>query len=143
MDHGVGKLLYWLFKQSEGANLVKVCIKKLHDADVSVTSLTCDGPICHFSMKSAHGASLDPLKMQSFFPISWAQKEGTYFLDVCHILNLIRNTLGIKGIFLDKDGDEIYWQYVTELQKLQEKGPNAGKQVKSCTHKVETAKNES
>ena len=51
----------------ERANLVRVCIKKLYDAVVSITSLICDGPSSHFSMMSALGANLDPLNIQAFF----------------------------------------------------------------------------
>ena len=32
----------------ERENLVKVCIKSLHDAGMVVVSLTCEGPACHF-----------------------------------------------------------------------------------------------
>ena len=45
---------------NERANLVKVCIQRLSDVGVKVTSLTCDGPSCHFSMLSALGAFLNP-----------------------------------------------------------------------------------
>ena len=100
----------------EQADLVKVCIKKLHDSGVSVASLTCDGPSCHFPMMSALGAGLDPLKLQSFFPHPLEPGKMTYvLLDVCHMLKLTRNTLGAGDILVDKDGDKIYWQYKTEL----------------------------
>ena len=35
---------------NERANLVEVCIQRLSNVGVKVTSLTCDGPSCHFSM---------------------------------------------------------------------------------------------
>ena len=103
----------------EHAKLVKVCIKKLHDDGVSVASLTCDGPSCHFSMMSALGASLDPSKLQSFFPHPLEPgKRKHVLLDVCHMLKLIRNTLGAGGSLVDEEGG----------------GSKAWKQVKSCTH---------
>jgi hypothetical protein len=34
----------------ERANLVKVCIQRLHDVGVKVSALICDGPSGHFSM---------------------------------------------------------------------------------------------
>lgn len=90
----------------ERANLV-VCIKKLHDAGVSVTSLTCDGPSCHFSMMSTLGASLDHLNLQSCFPhpLQPGKKEWLHvLLDVCHMLKFTRNILGEGGILVHKEG---------------------------------------
>ena len=37
----------------ERANLIKVCLKKLHDVGIDVISLICDGPSCHFAMLQA------------------------------------------------------------------------------------------
>lgn len=106
----------------ERANLVKVCIKKLHDAGVSVISLTCDGPSCHFSMMSGLGARLEPTSLQTFFPNPLEPTKKVYvLLDVCHMLKLVRNTFDEGGILIDKDGCKVYWQYIVELQKLQEK----------------------
>eukprot|EP00794_Sanderia_malayensis_P002761 gene2761-3192_t len=53
---------------SERANLVMLCIKKLHEVGVSVISLTCDGPSCHFTMMKELGANVDPEHLQTFFP---------------------------------------------------------------------------
>ena len=39
----------------EHANLVKLCIQRLSDTGVTVVSLTCDGPSCHFTMMSELG----------------------------------------------------------------------------------------
>ena len=44
---------YFLIKGlsgSERANLVHQCISKLNNVGVTVVSLTCDGPSCHFLM---------------------------------------------------------------------------------------------
>lgn len=77
----------------ERANLVRVCIKKLYDAGVSIISLVCDGSSFHFSMMSALGASLDPLNMQAFFTHPLKPERKVYvLLDVCHMLKLVRNT---------------------------------------------------
>ena len=42
-------------------------------------------------------------------------------LDVCHMLKLVRNTLGDNGSLLDSESNEIQWKYIVELQALQEK----------------------
>ncbi|KAK7879526.1 hypothetical protein WMY93_033763 [Mugilogobius chulae] len=49
----------------ERANLVNECLCRLHSVGVTIVSLTCDGPSCHFSMLKALGANLD---VQSMVP---------------------------------------------------------------------------
>ena len=51
----------------ECANLVKVCIKKLHDVGVNVVPLTRDGPACHFKMLKELGACLQTASLQASF----------------------------------------------------------------------------
>ena len=102
----------------ECANLVKVCIQRLHDAGVIVVSLACDGPACHFPMLTELGARLTPPDLKACFlnPLD-PSKKIYILLDVCHMLKLVTNTLGDGGIFIDKNGNKIYWQYVAKLQK--------------------------
>ena len=116
----------------ERANLIKVCLKKLHDVGIDIISLICDGPSCHFAMLRALGAHLNLPNIRPYFlhPLD-KQKKIHIFLDVCHMLKLIRNTLGDGGILLDKDGNKICWAYLIELQKLQEKeGLRLGNKLK-------------
>ena len=116
----------------ERANLIKVCLKKLHDVGIDIISLICDGPSCHFAMLRALGAHLNLPNIRPYFlhPLD-KQKKIHIFLDVCHMLRLIRNTLGDGGILLDKDGNKICWAYLIELQKLQEKeGLRLGNKLK-------------
>lgn len=119
---------------SERANLVKICIKKLHDAGVSVISLTCDGPSCHFTMMKELGARLEPNNLKTYFPHPLEPNKKIHvLLDVCHMLKLVRNTLGQGGILMDKDGSKIYWNYIVELQKLQDKeGLRLGNKLKAA-----------
>ena len=117
---------------AERANLVKVCIKKLHDAGVDVVSLTCDGPSCHIKMLTELGACLKPVNLQPYFvhPLN-KNKKVHLLLDVCHMLKLIRNTLGEGGVLMDKDGNKVYWQYIIALHKLQdEEGLRLGNKLK-------------
>jgi len=41
------------------------------------------------------------------------------FLDVCHMLKLMRNTLAEKSTLIDIHGNKIEWQYLKNLQELQ------------------------
>ena len=104
----------------------------MHDAGVIVVSLTCDGPSCHFSMLTELGARLTPPDLKAYFlnPLD-PSKKIYILLDVCHMLKLVRNTLGDGGILIDKNGNKIYWQYVAKLQKLQdEEGLRLGNKLK-------------
>ncbi len=117
---------------AERANLVKVCIQRLHDVGVKVISLTCDGPSCHLSMLSTLGATLKPSNMIPYFPHPQNKKEKIYvLLDICHMLKLVRNTLGEGGILYDKDGGKIQWQYLIELEQFQhQEGLRLGNKLK-------------
>ena len=42
------------------------------------------------------------------------------FLDVCHMLKLVRNNWAILGVIYDGDGKEIKWEYLVKLHELQE-----------------------
>ena len=116
----------------EHANLVKVCIKKLHDVGVNIVSLTCDGPACHFKLLKELGACLNITSLQAYFIHPLDKNKKIYvLLDVCHMLKLIRNTFGASGILVDKDGNKIYWRYIVQLQKLQdEEGLRLGNKLK-------------
>ena len=116
----------------ERANLVKVCIQRLHGVGVKVVSLTCEGPSCHISMLSALGANLDPSNMVPYFLHPQDKNQKIYvFLDVCHMLKLVRNTLGEGGILYDQDGGKIQWQFLVELEKFQhQEGLRLGNKLK-------------
>ena len=116
----------------ERANLVKVCIKKLSDVGVNVVSLTCDGPSCHFTMLQELGACLNIENLQCYFVHPVDKNKKIYvLLDVCHMLKLVRNTLGSYGILIDKDDNKVCWKYIIELQKLQDKeGLRLGNKLK-------------
>lgn len=107
---------------SERANIIKVCIRRLEETGAHVISLTCDGPSCHMAMLKELGANLNPRMMQAYFSHPLDEKQTVnIFLDVCHMLKLVRNTFSEWGILKDLNGQQINWNYVTELQKLQEK----------------------
>ena len=97
-----------------------------------VVSLTCDGPSCHFSMLSELGASLSITNIIPYFPHPTKSNEDIQvILDICHMLKLVRNTLNQMGSLTDKNGKKISWNYIVQLQKLQEiKGLNLATKLK-------------
>lgn len=83
-------------------------------------SLTCDGPSCHLAMINELGGSMNVNNFKPYFCHPSDSSKLIYvLLDVCHMLKLLRNTLGDYGILKDADGNEIKWQYIERLQKLQ------------------------
>ena len=84
---------------AEKANLVTGCLEKLHDVGVKVISFTCDGPASHFAMLRILGANLDVGSLDPSFqhPCDHSAKVHV-FLDVCHMLKLVRNTFADGGI---------------------------------------------
>ena len=105
----------------EKANLTKECITKLHEVGVKVVSFTCDGPTSHQSMLKLLGAQLLPGNLQAYFQHPCDPKAKIYiFLDACHMIKLVRNTMSDWKVLQDKDGNAIKWQFMVELQELQE-----------------------
>ncbi|KAK6175149.1 hypothetical protein SNE40_013671 [Patella caerulea] len=77
--------------REERANSINQYISKLHDVAEKIASLTCDGPACHFGMMSEFGASLDPSNFKPIFPHQVDNSPSSVFLDVCHMIQLMRN----------------------------------------------------
>lgn len=105
----------------ERANLVQQCITKLHAVGVSVTSLTFDGAATNLSMMQRLGCKLDCNNIKSWFSHPVTEQPVNVFLDACHMLKLVRNSIADKNSFIDGQGHHIRWRYVEELHKLQER----------------------
>jgi DNA transposase THAP9 len=107
---------------SERAELTRKCLVKLYEIGVRVETFTFDGASSNITMANALGANLssgvDNLKT-SFSHPSDAKREVSVFLDVCHMMKLVRNCLADKGSIVDGDGNIIQWKYISELEKLQ------------------------
>jgi hypothetical protein len=115
---------YFLVKgltREKKANLTKECITKLHEVGVKVVSFTCDGPTSHQAMLKLLGAQLLTGNLQAYFQHPCDPKAKIYiFLDACHMIKLVRNTMSDWKVLKDKDGKVIKWQFMEELHKLQE-----------------------
>lgn len=105
----------------ERANIINDCLHRLHDSGVHTISLTCDGPSCNFSMMRALGATMSVQGMNPSFPHPADPSQTVnVVLDVCHMVKLLRNAFADGGVFQTGDGKKIRWQYIEELNKLQE-----------------------
>ena len=106
----------------EKANLTKDCLTKLHEVGVNVVSFTCDGPTTHQAMLKKLGVQLSVENMQAYFLHPCDKGKKIYvFLDACHMIKLVRNTMSEWKILKDKDGNTIEWKFIQELHELQEK----------------------
>ena len=105
---------------SERANLIKICLEKLHSTGVVCTSLTCDGPQTNQSMLPYLGANLKHSSMKPWFPHPSNPEQKVYvLLDVCHALKLVRNVLASQAFIKSPENESISWKFVEELHKLQ------------------------
>ncbi|CAB3982964.1 thap domain-containing 9 [Paramuricea clavata] len=105
----------------EKVNLTKDCLTKLHEVGVKVVSFTYDGPTTHQAMLKLLGARLSADNLQVYFPHPCDNNEKIYvFLDACHMIKLVRNTMSDWKVMKDSDGNTIDWKFIEELHKLQE-----------------------
>ena len=76
-------------------NLVSQCLKIVHETGIKIICITCDGAGSNIVMAKKLGCKLsDVNSLQTYFchPIT---AEPVYFmLDPCHMVKLVRNTLG-------------------------------------------------
>ena len=101
----VGYFLIHGLSGCDRANLVKQCLEKLADVGVWIESLTCDGPSCHITMLQTLGACIKLPGLVPYFPHPlWPDHKVSVFLDICHMLKLMRNTLASNGVLKDEEG---------------------------------------
>lgn len=125
----------------ERANIVKVCLQKLHDIGVLIPALVCDGLRANISMFEALGAHMRPPIVSCFGHPSNSDFKVHIILDACHMLKLLRNTLATLKVLKDGEGREIKWAYLTALHDLQEReGLRAGNKLKTAHVKWESQK---
>lgn len=104
---------------SEKANLVKGCLSILHNAGVIVTSVTFDGAAANLAMAGVLGANFSPNNLKTFFLHPDTKDKVFLILDICHMVKLIRNTLGDWGL-LRHNNNNIKWEFIKSLIEYQE-----------------------
>ncbi|XP_019470172.1 DNA transposase THAP9 [Meleagris gallopavo] len=103
------------------AQLLRQAISKLNNIGVTVLAVTSGATACGAETARALGIRINPQRIRCAFhhPPSSAHCIA-YFFDVCHALQLIKNTLQYfqKIQWLS---DTVQWQHVVELATLREK----------------------
>jgi hypothetical protein len=114
------------------ANLVRQCLTKLHNIGVTVGSLTCDGLASNFSMAKYLKCNTDSADFKAWFQHPETKEQVVLFFDPCHMLKLVRNTLGDKKSLVDGQGQFVKWEYIEKLHQLQEnEGLHLGNKLRS------------
>lgn len=109
----------YYFTHSTNATLKKQIltevVESLIDCGAIVASLTFDGYRAHPTMCRLLGANLDVYspEFQPYFTIKGRKIFIIY--DNSHMQKLIRNSLASKEVLFDADGNQIKWQYITDV----------------------------
>jgi len=112
---------------AERASLLEKCLELIEMTRVEVHSVTFDGASANINMCKCLGANFElGTNFNPYFINPITKKKVFCFCDACHILKLVRNTLGDQNILKSKDAD-IHWQDIVLLQEMEEKeGLRAG-----------------
>ncbi|XP_010223066.1 PREDICTED: DNA transposase THAP9, partial [Tinamus guttatus] len=103
------------------AQLLRQAISKLNNIGVAVLSVTAGATARGAETARALGIHIDPERLQCTFQHPPGSAHYiTYFFDMCHVLQLIRNALQCFQK-IQWPGEAAKWQYVVELAALQEK----------------------
>lgn len=103
------------------ANIIKMCLKKCHEVQAEVVSLTFDGCAANLATAKLLGCKFDDLdNLKTYFSHPATGKRVVLFLDPCHMLKLVRNTFESKKGFIDENEKSVEWRYLQELKKVQD-----------------------
>lgn len=104
----------------ERANVLSLCLDIFSDIEVSLESISFDGARVNINMCEELGASfVYGEHFQPWFLNPHTNEKFFIFFDIVHIIKLIRNTFGEKGILYSNDG-KIKFSYIVKLHELQE-----------------------
>ena len=101
-------------------NLLIQCLKLLNESGIHLVSITFDGASNNITLAKQLGCNFDYKNINSTFVDPNSGRRIAVFFDPCHMVKLIRNTLGEKKVIIDDNGGTIKWDFLTELCKLQD-----------------------
>lgn len=100
----VGYFLIESLSGQQKANLVKNCLYQLETTGIVIKSLTFDGCASNMAMAHLLGANLHFPDVRPYFLNPSSNEKIFVMLDACHMVKLVRNTLGDWGMLWDGDG---------------------------------------
>lgn len=125
---------YFLIKglsSIERANLLKLVLEALQLHHCNVYSVTFDGATTNLGMCEVFGANFKyGTNFQPYFINPITQEPCYVFLDLCHMIKLVRNTLGEYKTLRIAKKEKIEWYFIEQLYKLQcDEGLRAGNKL--------------
>lgn len=125
----IGYFLIGGLNGSERGNLLNKCLQLMANTGAKVHSITFDGAYSNATMCKYLGATFDKNKEgENNFSIKnpFTNEPMYIFYDPCHMLKLVRNTLGDLKCIYDGNGRLIKWDHIIQLfQKEKSEGLRA------------------
>ena len=92
----------------------------LNETGIVVVNVTCDNPSTNWAMMKKLRAKLDSLDLKvTLDKLNILGIPILVIFDVCHLIKLLRNTLGDYKTLLDSNDNEIDWKYFVKLHEIQ------------------------
>lgn len=111
-----------VFLPGEKKTIIEMAITLLHDINVSVLAVTCDGLSTNFAMAKEFGANIAVDNMKPYFAHPVTGNNVYIILDPCHMIKLVRNMFGTYKNLVDGSGRKVScWQYIEKLHYTQER----------------------
>lgn len=110
----------------EQKTTIETILISLHEAGVTIVSLTFDGTSTNLSTANALGCNLKPSSckpLKTCFKHPCADYEVFVIFDPVHMQKLVRNTLHAQGTLLTRNG-VVKWSYIEKLNELQNRSGN-------------------
>lgn len=110
----------------EQRNIVEIVLTSLHEAGVTIISLTFDGTVTNLSTANALGCNLKPTStrpLKTSFQHPCAEYEVFVILDPVHMQKLVRNTLHAQKTLVTQNG-LAQWSYIEKVNDLQNRTGN-------------------
>lgn len=117
----VGYFLIDSLTSEQRANLVIQALELIQNTGIKVVSLTCDGLASNLTMFRLLGCNFQAENLKTNFAFNDSPDNVQAILDPCHMLKLVRNTLGDFKIIYDDKNNKVQWKYLEKLNELQEK----------------------
>jgi len=97
---------------SERSSIVISILEAVHETGVHIVSLTFDGAHCNIAMANQLGANLQFPNLKNWFQHPSTGRKVFIVCDPCHMLKLVRNTLGDKKSLCDANGGIVQWLFI-------------------------------
>lgn len=95
-------------------------MKLLHETGAECYSITFDGTAVNIAMCNSLGANYTLNEdFRPYFNNPSNSKQIQTIWDACHMVKLVRNALGDKGVLVSPQGRKIEWRFIVALHETQ------------------------